>query len=145
MNTRIKLPDLVEAYEWASVTGPFENAAYVELASGRIWRVSDFDDMGEDPPEDIGDESLYLPVPGKAELDLGRSLALRFAAEHLPARHGEVRAFFSAPGAYGRFKRLLDESDQVEAWYAYEARGVEEALREWAVDHGVEVVSPGDP
>jgi len=145
MNTRVKLSELVEAFEWVSAVGPFENEAYVSRASGRIWLVSDLDDSGEDPPEDVGDESLYLSVPSKNELDLGRSLALRFVEEQLPESSERVKDFFARSGAYGRFKDLLQECDRLDAWYAYEAKGVEEALRAWASDNDVELVKdPGE-
>ena len=140
MNTRVKLSELVEAFEWVSATGPFDNEAYVSRASGRVWLVSDLDDAGEEPPEDIEDESLYLVVPSKNELDLGRSLAFRFVKEQLPEDYERVRDFFGRAGAYGRFKNLLGERDYLEAWYAYEAKGIEEALRTWATDNDVELM-----
>jgi len=140
MSTRVQLTELVDAYEWASAGGAYDSAAYVERATGRIWLVTDMDDLGEEPPEDIDDESLYLPVPDKNELDLGRALALRFAEEHLAERYGEIRDFFRKPGAYARFKSVLDAADQLDAWHAYEARGIEDALRGWAALQGVEVV-----
>ena len=143
MPARISLSDLVDAYLWASATGPYENAAYVTLASGRIWLVSDFDDAGEEPPEDVEDESLHARVPTQAELDLGRTLALRFAQERLPERHEEVRRIFAGAGAYGRFKSLLDAGGHLEAWYAYETQGVEHALRRWAARNGIELLESG--
>ena len=144
MNTRIKLSELVQAFEWVSATGPFENEAYVSRVSGRIWLLSDLDDFGEEPPEDLEDESLYLSVPSKNELDLGRSLALRFAEEKVPESYERVRDFFARSGAYGRFKNLLDEGGHLDAWYAYEAKGIEEALRAWASDNEVEFVEDSD-
>lgn len=144
MNTRVKLSELVDAYEWAGATGPYENAAYVCRASGRIWQVSDFDDAGEEPPDDIGDDSLYLGVPNKNELDLGRRLALRWCAQRLPEHYERVRGFFAARGAYAQFKNLLDEVDLLDDWHAFEARGVEDALRAWAADNAIELVEGSD-
>ena len=147
MNTRVKLSELVDAFEWASATGPFENLAYVDRASGRVWLVSDLDDAiedSEDPPEDLQDESLYLPVPNKNELDLGRNLAFRFVQEKLPESYQLVRGFFSRPGAYGRFKNLLDDGGLLNDWYAYEKAGIEEALREWATYNDVELIIDPD-
>lgn len=141
MSTSVKLSELVDAYDWVSVDGPFENLAYVSRDSGKIWLVTDFDDGGGDePPEDILDESKYLSVPSKRELDLGRNLALRFADEALPNEYERVKGFFAKSGAYGRFKDLLDERGRLEDWYAYEAAGVREALREWATENEVEIV-----
>ena len=140
MTARVQLSRLLDAFEWVSTTGPFENAAYVSRESGQIWLVSDFDDMGEEPPEHAQDESLYAPVPSKNELDLGRSLALRFAEERLPQCLSRVGDFFSRPGAYGKFKDLLESQNALEAWYVYEADGVREALRAWAAQNDLELV-----
>ncbi|MEO5669651.1 MAG: hypothetical protein ABIR26_03065 [Ramlibacter sp.] len=144
MNTAVGLAELVDAFDWASAVGQFENEAYVCRATGRIWLISDLDDTGEEPPADVGDESLYLPVPSKNELDLGRSLALRFVEEHMPESRERVWAFFARAGAYARFKQLLGEAGQLDSWFAYESQGTREALREWAAENGLEVTEqPG--
>jgi hypothetical protein len=119
----VRLSGLLEAFEWASASGPFENAAYLDRSSGKFWLVSDLDDSGEEAPEDVGDDSLYLTVPSKSELDLGRNLALRFASEHLPQHSAKVRDFFGARGAYARFKDLLEERGLLDVWYTYESKG----------------------
>lgn len=144
MNTRVTLSELVEALEWVSASGPYETEAYVSRASGRIWLISDLDDTQEAPPEDMGDESLYLAVPGKRDLDLGRNLALRFVKAQLPEDYERVRGYFGRAGAYGRFKDLLDERGLLEAWYAYESKEIEEALRAWASDNDVELIAGPD-
>jgi len=140
MTARVKLSELMDAFTWASAAGPYENAAYVSRASGRIWLVTDFDDHGEDPPEDVDDESLYLTIPSKNELDLGRSLALAFVQQSLPESYELVKNYFARAGAYARFKDFLDERGRLEDWYAYETAGVRDALREWAVENDVEII-----
>jgi len=144
MSTCVKFTELANAFDWASAVGPYENAAYVSRSSGQIWLVSDFDDAGEDPPEDVGDESSYLPVPSKNELDLGRVLALRFAQDRLPESYERVRSFFAKAGAYAQFKHLLDEGGQLDEWYAYELRGTEEALRAWAAQNDIQLTQSPD-
>ena len=123
MSTPVELTELINAFHWASTVGPFENEAYVCRATGRIWLISDFDDAGEEPPEDVGDESLYLPVPGKNELDSGRTLALRFVGMHMPESRERVRSFFAKAGAYARFKQFLDAAGPLDAWSLYESQG----------------------
>jgi hypothetical protein len=140
MSTRVSFSKLLDAFEWVSAVGPFENLAYVSRMSGQIWLVSDFDDAGDDPPEDADDDTLYLMVPSKAELDLGRNLALEFTAQELPDCSGEVRGFFARPGAYAEFKDLLAERGVLEAWYAHEANGVQGALRAWAAENDLELL-----
>jgi len=139
MTALVRHSDLVDAFEWVSATGPYENTAYVCRKTGKIWLVSDFDDVGEEAPADVDDESLYVAVPGKRELDLGRSLALRFADEHLPDRSLEIRGYFRGPGAYANFKRVLDAAGMLDAWYAYESHGIDEALCAWAAENNIEL------
>jgi hypothetical protein len=140
MSTCVSLPELLNAFEWVSAVGPFENVAYVSRESGQIWLVSDFDDAGDEPPENADDDSLYLQVPSRKELDLGRSLAIEFTEKELPDCSGEVRAFFSKAGAYAKFKNLLAERSVLEDWYVYEASGVQKALRGWAAANDVELL-----
>jgi hypothetical protein len=140
MSTRVSLSELLDAFEWVSTAGPFENVAYVSRESGKIWLVSDFDDTGDEPPEDADDDSLYLTVPRKAELDLGRSLAIEFTEQELADCSKEVRGFFAKAGAYAKFKDLLAERGALEAWYAYEASGVQKALRAWAAENDIELI-----
>ena len=135
----VRLTELVDAFEWAGAIGPFQNAAYVSRATGQIWLVSDMDDAGVEPPEGVDDESLYLAVPREAELDLRRSLALQFVAQRLPEHRERVTALFRASGAQLRFEALLDEAGHLAGWQGFEAKGIEDALRDWARRNGLEV------
>ncbi len=112
----------------------------MSVETGKVWLVSDFDDAGEEAPADADDESLYLTVPSKNELDLGRSLALDFASQRLPERSAEIRSIFARPGAYSQFKSLLGAAGMLQAWYAYESNGTEQALRAWAAQNDIELV-----
>lgn len=140
----VTLDDLESALGWVSAGGPFENAAYVSKATGRIFYASDDgDSMTEDElPEDVEDSTRYLPVPHKNDLDLGRDLVLRFVDEHMPGSHDEVRGYFRRRGAYARFKDLLHRAGRLEQWFEYERRATQEALLAWAADNGLTVV-PG--
>src|SRR2546423_7002393 len=136
MSTRVSLQDLLLAFEWI---GSGEGAgvdceAYVSRATGVIhWSGEGVD---EEPPEDIDDESKYVAVPGKHDLELGRSLALRFVEERLPDSYERVKQYFREKGAYSRFKAEVDRAGQLEAWYEYEQQAIEEALREWGEENG---------
>ena len=112
--------------------------AYVSRVTGTVhWSGEGVD--GE-LPEDIEDESLYIAVPHKSELDLGRSLALRFVEEHLPRSRETVYGFFRKRGAYSHFKSLLEHAGQLEAWRLYEQAATEKALREWCAENGFALV-----
>ena len=48
MSTRVKLSELLDAYDWVSVEGPFENLAYISRAIRRyLGFVPDL--LGDDP------------------------------------------------------------------------------------------------
>lgn len=72
----------------------------------------------------IDDAGLYIAVSNKVELNLGRCLAIKFAAEHLPDTYDDVCRLFHRSGAYRRFKELLERHDSLEAWYEYEAKEI---------------------
>lgn len=135
MSVSIDLDELLAAYEWVSAgeAAAVDAEAYVSRLNGQIhWCGEGID---EDPPEDIEDGSLYVAVPHKSELDLGRSLALRFVEEHLPRSRAEVSDYFRRRGAYSRFKSLLERVGQLDAWHQYEQAAKEEVLSEWCAEN----------
>ena len=74
---------------------PMEHNAYVSLDTGKVYWTSDSDDaFDEDIPDDVESSDRYLAIPHKNELNLGRSLALRFVAHELPECYDEPEAFF---------------------------------------------------
>jgi hypothetical protein len=140
----VKADDLAMAEEW--VSGDIENGAWVCRETGKIyWKTGDpgmVDDEDEELPEDIHDESKYVPVPGKYDLDLGNELAYAFAKEFLPDDYDHVRGIFRRKGAWSRFKDLLERKGLLEEWYAYSDRREVEALVEWGEANGLDVERP---
>src|SRR5258708_3592994 len=134
--TTVDRTELLEAFEWVSANVPFENAAYVYRGTGRIYWVGEGLEESDVFPEDFDDGSKYIAVPHKHDLGLGKPLALRFSDEHLPIESHRVRAFFSRPGAYGRFKDLLERFDLLDRWHEFESSRVKAALEAWASDNG---------
>jgi hypothetical protein len=53
---------------------------------------------------DLEDGTVYVAVPHKTALNLGKNLAIRFADEHLSDSYNVVCGFFRQRGAYGRLK-----------------------------------------
>jgi len=137
MNTPVKLADLLDALEWSSVDGSFENEAYVDRQSGKIYWSSSMGDADEELPGDIEDGTRYLAVPHKNDLDLGRRLVFRFVEEQLPESYGLVDGYFHKKGAYSRLRSLLEQKGCLEAWYRYEEKTVEQALRDWCGENGL--------
>ena len=141
MNTPVKFDDLLSVYEWVSAAGKFQNSAFVNKVTGKIH--IDSDDVEDDDalPDDYEDAGIYVAVPHKNDLDMGRDLAIRYIDENLPESADDVRRFFRKRGAYARFKDLLQRKGVLDAWYQYEARAVEAALQEWAKDNDLEFES----
>lgn len=140
MTTVVNLAELLEAYEWVSAGMDLEATAYVSRATGRIFLATasgEFGDAEDELPEGVDDDSLYVQVPSKHDLHLGKPLVFRFVRERAPEVQAKVEKAFARRGAYGRFKDLLQNVGQLEAWYQYEARAVEAALREWAEEQGM--------
>jgi len=133
----VSYADLLAAVDWVSAAAPMENSAFVSRETGAIHWASMRMPLEDELPDDIDDASLYLAVPHKNELDLGKNLALRFADEQLSDSFATVAGFFRQRGAYGRFKDLLDRQGQLQAWYDYEARAGEQALRKWSEENGL--------
>jgi hypothetical protein len=137
----VKFDDVSSAFDFVSYAAPMEHQAYISLDTGKIYWISDaIDPIEEEIPDDLEDAACYLAIPHKNELDLGRSLALRFAEQHLPARYDQVEGFFQRRGAYARFKDLLEREGVLERWYAFEADAVEKALRQWCAENGLEIL-----
>jgi hypothetical protein len=132
----VKFADLIAAYEWVS-SSPDDSEAFVSRVTGNVHWSSSTVELDEELPDDIEDGSIYVVVPNKHDLNLGKSLALTFAEEQLAASYQTVADFFRQSGAYGRFKDFLERKGYLEAWYDYEAKATELALREWAAEEGL--------
>jgi len=92
-------------------------------------------------PDDLEENENYISVPHKNELDLGRDLVFDFISANLPGEYERIRGIFSRKGAYARFKDLLESKDQLEAWYEFERKATEKAIREWCKENGVNLDS----
>ncbi len=137
----VRHDDLSLAFDFVSYAAPTEHSAYVSLDTGKIYWTSDSSDaFDEEIPDDLETSDRYLAIPHKNELDLGRRLALRFAAQVLPARYDQIEGFFRQQRAYARFKDLLEREGVLERWYSFESDAVESALRQWCAENGLELV-----
>ena len=139
MSAAVDLDDLLAAFEWVSAgeQAGLDAEAHISRLTGKIhWRGEGVD---EEPPHDIDDASLHVAVPHKGEFDLGRSLAVAFVDEHLSRASDAVRECFRRRGAYQRFKALLAQAGQLDAWHQYEEAAKEEALTQWCAENGFSV------
>lgn len=136
----IEYDDLLSAFEWVNAGHLGDNSAFVCRETGAIHWGSNSVDLEDELPDDIDDGSLYVAVPHGLELGLGRRLALAFTEEVLPDSTSEVSGFFRRPGAYPRFRELLDRERRLEEWREFERLAIERTLRDWAEQEGLRVM-----
>ena len=136
---RVKREELLTAFDFVSFAGPMEHQAYVSLDTGAIYWISEDNPSEEEIPDDLEDSDRYIAIPHKNDLDLGTELALRFAAAELPERYATVQEFFRHRGAYARFKQLLAAEGRLDEWYRFESEAVDQALKEWCVENGIQL------
>ena len=111
LRARVPMPvafsELLDAFEFISADPMFGNSARVNRETGTVHWHSDFESGLYELPEDIEDDQKYLELPGPRDLDLGRPLVMRFAADELDDHYDEIADIFSRRGAYRRFKDFL--------------------------------------
>jgi Uncharacterised protein family (UPF0158) len=136
----IPYDEISSAFEFVSSAAPAEHNAYISLDTGQIHWVSELASMDEELPEDLDTSDRYISVPHKNDLDLGRNLVLRFAAQEVADSYEWVRSIFQRKGAYARFKGLLETKGLLESWYRFEAEAHDKALREWCAENGIQII-----
>jgi hypothetical protein len=138
LSAPLKYDDLLAAYDWVS-SSPDDSEAFVSRVTGIVHWSSSTMELDDKLPEDIEDGNVYVVVPNKHDLNLGKDLALAFAEEQFADSYQTVANFFRQRGAYGRFKDFLEQNGYLEAWYDYESKATELALREWATKEGLSI------
>ncbi len=137
--TAITWDDLESAHDWVSGAPPFTNSAFFSRQTGQVFCASVAYDSPHELPDDIDDAGLYLAMPHKNDLDLGRDLVMDFTDQALPDDHDTVLHYFSKRGAYGRFKDLLQRRGRLDDWFEFERQATEAALRAWAEENDLAV------
>jgi hypothetical protein len=134
-----KFSEIEDAFYFVSSGAPSEHAAYISVTTGETFCRTETGDNFEPLPDDIDEFGKYLAIPHKNDLGLGKSLVLKFAARVLPDDLNEVSGIFQRRGAYGRFKRLLERRDKLDAWHEFENESHREALRSWCAANDIEL------
>ena len=132
----MKYPDVENAYMFVSMSPPDEHYAYLNKETGETYYVSTLGDSDE-LPDDLEENEKYISIPHKNDFNLGRDLVFDFISQNLPAEYEQVRRMFSKKGAYARLKELLEAKGQLEAWYDFENKATEEALRGWCKENDI--------
>jgi hypothetical protein len=136
----VKFSDLLHALELVSASHGMEHQGYICVSAGTVHCVGDgIDPEDENLPEDFEESDDYLALPTKRHLDLGTPLVFAFAKEVMPDDYDRIRDIFRRKGAYGRLKDFLSTRRMLEAWYAFEEKATEDALRAWCRENDVEV------
>ena len=141
----VRFGDILQAFEFADASGGMGGCrTFVCRQTGKIYYQFDDDTLQEleddELPDDIDDETKYLPMPNSRDLSLGKPLVLDFVREHLPSDLDDVRDIFSKRGAYQKFKNLLSRRGAIDAWHDYRNRATKRALRDWCEVHSIEIV-----
>ena len=90
-------------------------------------------------PDDLYENSQYVQIPDKQELDLGVGLVFKFILENDSEIYDQVRSIFRSRGAYHRYKELLDSRQKLNQWYEFEASAIKHELTQWCNEHGIDV------
>ncbi len=136
----IPYDEISSAFEFVGSAAPGEHNAYISLDTVQIHWVSELASMDEEVPADLDTSDRYIAVQHKNDLDLGKHLVLRFAAQETPDEYERVRSIFQRKGAYAQFKQLLETKGFLEKWYRFEAEAHDKALREWCADNGIQII-----
>jgi hypothetical protein len=140
----VSFSEITDAFNVADTGG--EHEAFVCGQTGKVYCrfgssvAGEDDEINDEIPDDIEDETKYIAIPDKKSLDLGKPLVLDFAREYLPDDFDDVRDIFSKRGAYRKFRALVIQRDVLQRWYDFEAKATERALREWCEANSIELV-----
>lgn len=123
---------------FVSMSPPHEHYAYLNKETGDVYHVSEIGDSDE-LPNDFDESEKYVSIPHKNDLGLGRNLVFDFVADNLPDEFEEVQSIFGSKGAYARYKDFLESKGQLRAWYDFENKAMERALRDWCSSNEIEL------
>ncbi len=140
---RMTFSDLSDAFMFVDAGEPGECQAWISRTTGKVYVQSDYTDEDEPLPDDIEDAGLYLPIPNKRDLGLGRQVAIAFSEEVMPDEVEEVRDIFSRRGAFRRFRELVERRRLLQRWHEFSNKAEEDALRAWCAHKGIELTDNG--
>jgi hypothetical protein len=143
-SSSVKYQDLEAALEWSPSGAPFESTALLNRQTGEVFLKSSHGDFETQLPEDIDDGTLYVAVPHKNDLDLGRNLVLDFIESVSPRHIDSAASYFRQRGAYSKFKAPLERESLLDEWYKFESEATRKALLRWAFENGFNVTEVPD-
>lgn len=134
----ISFDDIETAFFFVSSDQPYMHTAYLCKETGNLFYTSEMGDS-EELPEDIDDPEKYITIPHQNNLDLGKSLVIKFASKYLLDELDKVYSIFRKRGAYSRYKDLLDRLGFLDKWYTYENEHRKNALKKWCHENNITI------
>ncbi|MDW5416577.1 hypothetical protein R6242_08345 [Iodobacter sp. CM08] len=134
-----KLSDIIDAIDFISGDSSQSSEAFIQIASGQVFIRSEYLDNIEDIklPTNLSDKNLYLSLPSKHDLDLASKLPLTFTNQFAPDYFNEVHSMFKHRGAFGRFKDWADRHQLLSAWYLFEEKSTQAAIKDWCQENDI--------
>jgi len=124
-----------DAFNYISEGQLGERRAMVHRVTGKVFLESKFDKI----PAEFESDPDYLLIPSRQDLDPGKELIIEFFKIHAQSEVPQVKAIFNRSGAFRNVKTLMRSMHLLDLWHLYEEQQIEELLRQWCEDKGLDV------
>jgi hypothetical protein len=133
------IDDIEQAIEFISADPSGDSEAFVSLATGKVYYRSEYMEEAEPLPSDIDDQTKYIALPHKRDLNLGVVLVFNFVEKRLPNKASEVKMMFKKRGAYSRFSNWLDRHNLIDDWHHFRNETTTKTIITWCKNHSVNI------
>lgn len=125
-----------DAFNYISEGQPGDRRAMVHRGTGKVFLESVKSEFDRIPPE-FDNDSDYLLIPSRQDLDPGKGLILEFFNTHAQSEVPQVKAIFARSGAFRNVKALMRSLQLLDFWHLYQEQRIEQLLRKWCQDNGL--------
>ncbi|MBW2186400.1 MAG: hypothetical protein JRG71_08390 [Deltaproteobacteria bacterium] len=125
-----------DAFNYISEGQPGDRRAMVHRGTGKVFLESVKSEFDKIPPE-FDNDTDYLLIPSRQDLDPGKGLILEFFNTHAQSEVPQVKAIFNRSGAFRNVKALMRSLQLLDFWHLYEEQRIDELLRKWCQDNGL--------
>jgi hypothetical protein len=140
------MPDLrplrVDLDELAGILegDPMDGGGRVDLTTGEVWPAPAVDyawEIGQEDENESDDPDKWLWVHCEGSRDGYRDMERFIGTVRDPGRADRLEIAISGPGAFRRFKDVLDRwPGELDRWYAFSAERQRGRARAWLADAG---------
>lgn len=151
MNAKVKIADIVEAFEVQDGS----SISYVNIRTGEVETVSEeyssllgIDDDEEDVPEWLRNEyeryrrvtssEDYVSLPSQYEIDEYRIMRSFADDREDPVEAKQLLQSMTGKGAFRRFKDTAFDLGVIDEWHRYRTEAFADIAREWCKENGFE-------